>query len=185
VFLLITYIASEIGSGKSCYAALLAKRALKHGKTVYSSEHINGCLKVDLTDLVNLKPLENSLIILEEIGNSMNSRNFSKINMGLIEFFKLSRHYKSDIVLISQTFNDSDKQVRELSSKVCIIRPLIKGLFSMVVKCKGKLGIGLDGQFCVQYKIGHLGEIFFLPKYFKMFNSFNVPFKDYILSLPW
>lgn len=182
---MITFIAAEIGAGKSCYAAKIAKQAIKKGKTVYSSDFIKGCYKIEVEQLIKLRPVSNSLIILDETGNSINSRNFAKINLSIIEFMKLSRHYHCDVILISQTFNDSDKQIRELASKVLLIRPLIHGLLSMVVRCHGKLGIGIDGNFAVKYKIGRIGGLILLPMYFKYFNSYSTPLRDLIPLEPW
>lgn len=198
----ITFIAAEIGAGKSCYAAKIArehmkkvieskkdkitKKYVKKGWTVYCNDFILGAGKINVKQLETMCCPENSLIILDETGLEMNSRQFAKTAIVLIEYFKKSRHYKNKLIMISQTFGDTDKQIRELSSRIYFIRPIFAytypGLISMPVRVKGKLGIGLDGQPCMQYKIGHIGIPYILPKYYKYFNSFSCTPRPII---PW
>lgn len=181
----ITFIASEIGSGKSCFAAKISRKYLKRGYSVYSNEAIRGCYQLSVSQLENFCCPPKSLLIIDEASLEMNARSFAKMAIKMIEYFKLSRHYKNEIIMISQTFGDTDKQIRELASKVFIIRPLIKGLISMPVRCRGQLGIGLDGNFCVQYKIGHIGIPFILPLYFKYYNSYSSVNRSFILNKYW
>lgn len=182
----ITFIASEIGAGKTCYASKIALKHMKKGWTVYSNDYIDGCGRIDVKLLETMCAKENSLIILDEASLEMNSRNFQKTALILIEYFKMSRHYKNKLILISQTFTDTDKQIRDLASKIYFIRPIFgeafPGLLSMPVRVKGKLGIGLDGQPCMQYKIGRIGIPYFLPRYYKYFKSFS---RSPRASIPW
>ncbi len=182
---MITFIASPIGSGKSCFAAKIAIQALKKNRKVYSTEYIEGCFKINIEDLSQFCCPNNSLIIIDETGNKMNSRKFATIDMKFIEFLKLSRHYKNDLILISQTFDDTDKQARNLSHKVLILRVLIPGILSMIVNCPSSLTIDTAGDFKMSFKIGKIGSLFFLPKYFKYFNSFEAPQKDFIKNERW
>lgn len=178
----ITFIAGEIGSGKSTLATKYARQHLKKGWTVYSNTFIDGCNKLDVSMLNSKCCPPKSLLIIDEASLDMNSRNFSKMKIEMIEYFKKSRHYKNKIIMISQTFGDTDKQIRELSSKVLFVRILINGLVSMPVNVKGKLGIGQDGQPCVMYSIGKIGLPYFLPKWRKYFNSFE-PVQRPIINL--
>lgn len=185
----ITFIAAEIGAGKSCYSAKLAQKYLKKGWHVYANDFILNTGKINVRQLETHCAPEHSLIILDETSLDMNSRNFAKTALILIEYFKKSRHYKNKLILISQTFGDTDKQIRELSSKILFIRPIMAesfpGLLSMPVKVKGKLGIGLDGQPCMQYKIGRIGIPYYLPKYYKYFDSFSKINRPFIPWLEW
>lgn len=197
----ITFIAAEIGSGKSCYAAKVArehmrtvkdrykKKYKKKGWTVYSNDFILGAGKINVKQLETMCAPEKSLIILDEASLEMNSRQFAKTALVLIEYFKKSRHYKNKLIMISQTFCDTDKQIRELSSKIYFIRPIFSdsfpGLISMPVRVRGKLGIGLDGQPCMQYKIGMIGMPYFLPRYYKYFDSFSKIERPIVPWEPW
>jgi len=185
----ITFIAAEIGAGKTCYAAKLAQQHKKRGWTVYSNDFIVGAGKINVKQLETMCAPEKSLIILDEASLDMNSRNFAKTALVLIEYFKMSRHYKNKLVLISQTFGDTDKQIRDLAARIWFIRPVLAdafpGLLSMPVRVRGKLGIGLDGQPCMQYKIGNLGIPYLLPNYYKFFTSFSRTPREHIDWTPW
>lgn len=173
----LTFIAAEIGAGKSCYAAKMAQKHLKKGWEVYSNDYIKGARKLDVSALSEKVCPEKSLLIIDEASLEFNSRSFAKTNLALIEYFKMCRHYKNKVILISQTFGDTDKQIRDLSSKIYFIRTVFgeayPGLLSMPLRVKGHLGINLEGQPTMQYKIGNLGIPYFLPKYYKYFNSFS------------
>lgn len=185
----ITFVAAPIGAGKSCYSAKVAQKHIKKGWKVYSNDYIKGCYKITIKDLETLCAPPKSLIILDETSLDMNSRNFAKTQLTLIEYFKKSRHYENKLILISQTFGDTDKQIRELASKILFIRPLFAddfvGLLSMPVKVKGKLGIAVDGQPAMQYEIGRLGIPYLLPRYYKYFNSFSKAKRDFIKEILW
>lgn len=182
----ITFIAAEIGAGKSCYAAKLAQKHKKKGWKVYTNDFVLGAGKINVEQLKTMCAPERSLIILDESSLDMNSRNFARTALVLIEYFKMSRHYKNKLILISQTFGDTDKQIRELAARIFFIRPIfadtIPGILSMPVRVRGHLGIGLDGQPCMQYKIGRIGMPYFLPSYYKYFNSHS---RKYRPEIPW
>lgn len=158
---MITYIAGNIGSGKSAYSVKLARKALMQGRPVYSTDYIEGCRKLDISWLCDFCAPSGSLLIIDESALKFNSRDFASISKHILAYFKLSRHYHNDIVLISQTFGDTDKQIRELAQKVLFIRKL--GLVSLPVKVRGDISIGDDGQPCVKYKIGRFG-VPFVPR---------------------
>lgn len=181
----VTYIAGDIGSGKSTYSAKIAHDHIKNGWTVYSNSYIEGCYKINLQQLNTHVCPEKSLIIIDEASLEVNSRAFAKTQITLIAYMKLCRHYKNKVVLISQTFGDTDKQIRELASKVYFIRKIIPGLISVPVRVVGKLGIGQDGQPCVQYEIKKLGVPFILPKWYKYFNSFEREEKPTVARIKW
>lgn len=181
----ITFIAGEIGAGKSTLAVKMARKYLKAGWTVYSTDYIRGCFKLDVNDLNSLMAKPNSLLIIDEASLKMNSRQFAQIKLSLIEYFKLSRHCKNKIIMISQTFGDTDKQIRDLSTHVYFVRKILNGLVSVPVKVRARLDIGQDGQPTMMYKIGHFGKIILLFRYRKYFNSFDDFHREYIADIPW
>lgn len=114
----ITFIAGEIGAGKSTLAVKLALKHLKRGWTVYSTDYISGAYKLDVNDLNTFMAPPKSLLIIDEASLKMNSRDYAKTKLKLIEYFKLSRHCKNKVIMISQTFTDTDKQIRDLATDV-------------------------------------------------------------------
>jgi len=173
----ITFVAGEIGSGKTCYSVKLAQHYLKKGWSVFTNFNCKGCCKLEPERLVYECYPEKSVLILDEASLEHNSRKFSSISMGLLEYYKLSRHFKNKVVLISQTFTDTDKQIRDLSERVLFIRKIIHGCVSMPVVVRGKLDIDEKGQPAVKYKVGKIGSPYYLRKWFKYFNSFDKPIR--------
>lgn len=172
----IEFICAEIGAGKSCLAVKKARKYLRKKWNVVSNEPIQGCYYDPnvVSTLQNSRYPDNTLVIIDESSLSFNSRSFKTLHLSLIEYFKLCRHYKNRVILISQTFNDTDKQIRELSSDIYIIKSLIPTKLSMPVRVSSRLDVEqMTGDIKVMYKIGRLGIPYFLPLYYKKFNSFS------------
>lgn len=181
----ITFIAAEIGAGKSCLSCKIASEHLKLRWNVYSNEYIKGCYKLRKSDIINgeIYPAK-SLLIFDETGIEFNSRKFKTIEKDIIDYFKKCRHYKNKVVFISQTFTDTDKQLRDLSARIILIRKIIPNLLSMRVKVKAKIGIDSEGQPSMQYKIHKIGAFYYLPKWFKYFKSYELK-ESTVLSEKW
>lgn len=180
----VIFLVGQIGSGKSSYSVKLARSALRKGREVFSTDYIKGCNKFDIEWLASMKCPENSLLIIDESALKFNSREFAKISKTILEYFKKCRHYKNDVVLISQTFGDTDKQIREISTKVLFLRKF--GMITLPVKVKGDVSIGDDGQPCVKYKIGKLGKPFIPALQGKYYNSWeDSSNRPLCPSVPW
>ena len=180
----ITYIAGQIGSGKSSYSVKLARAALKRGRPVYCTDYIHGCNKFDVSWLHNMRCPENALVIIDEAALKFNSREFSKISKDILAYFKKARHYHNDVVLISQTFSDSDKQIREVANRVLFMRKL--GWVTLPVRVSGDITIGDDGQPCMKYKIGKLAKPFIPALQGKFYDSWNDDEdRGYCPNIPW
>lgn len=174
----IEFVCAEIGAGKTCYSVKKARQYLKKGWHVVSNEPIVGCYyDPDMLNHMCQKKYypDNTLLIYDESAIGMNSRSYSKTPLRLIEGAKKIRHAKCRLILISQTFTDTDKQLRELCENIYIIRKLIPTKLSMPVKVHSKIGTDdLTGDIVMKYKIGHVGIPYFLPFYYNKFNSYSV-----------
>lgn len=167
----ITYIAGQIGAGKSAYSVKLARAALKRGRPVYCTDYIEGCNRFNLDWLRTSKCPEGSLLIIDEAALKFNSRDFAHVGTDILSYFKRARHFGNDVVLISQTFTDADKQIREVANKVLFIRKL--GWLSMPVRVRGDIAIGDDGQPAMKYRIAKLARPFIPALQGKYYDSFN------------
>lgn len=167
----VLFVVGQIGSGKSAYSVKLARDALRHHRAVYCTDYIAGCYKFDVKWLSDMKCPENSLLIIDESALKFNSREFSKISKDILAYFKKCRHFKNDVVLISQTFSDTDKQIREIATKVLFLRKF--GFFTLTVKVKGDIAIGDDGQPVMRYKIGRFGKPFIPALQGKYYDSWE------------
>lgn len=180
----VTFLVGQIGSGKSAYSVKMARQALKKGRPVYSTDFIKGCNRFDIQWLNNMKCPEGSLLIIDESALKFNSRDFAKVSKNILEYFKKCRHYHNDVVLISQTFSDTDKQIREIANRVLFLRKF--GFLTLPVKVSGDVSIGEDGQPCVKYRIGKFGLPFIPMFQGKYYNSWEDSSNREICPLqPW
>jgi len=115
-----------MGSGKTCFALLLAERLLERGlvKKVATNIKVNDprFIQVDsYFKLVEFLESDDSpkLFILDEAGLYLDARNpFAKTNRLLRHIAFLLRKYRGKMIVISQRFDDIDKTYRELTVAV-------------------------------------------------------------------
>lgn len=126
-------------SGKSTYAAKLAKKALTAGRVVYSNFPIRGTFQITKDDIGKYL-MEDCLIIIDEAGVDFDNRKM-KMTDEQVYFFKNHGHYQADIAFFSQS-TDVDIKIRKLA--VCHYEikrfPLIRDL-SYIKTIGRKIGI--------------------------------------------
>lgn len=176
---MITCVFGLPGQGKSTYSAFLAKRALttKSGKKRYDRVYCNfsmaGCHKLDYADLGKYN-FENSLILLDEMMNEADSRDFKKFDAEKKYFFSNHRHYGCDVVYFTQAWDDVDKKIRNNTQELYYIKKIL--WWSIVNPIKQILTIDeLSHQIVTGYKFRSVfcGRIFFRPFYYNWFDSFE------------
>lgn len=176
---MITCVFGLPGQGKSTYMAKLAKRALttRKGKKRYDAVYCNfnmaGCYKLDYADL-GLYNFENCLILLDEMMNEADSRDFKKFDAYKKYFFSNHRHYGVDIIYFTQAWDDVDKKIRNNTQELYYIKRFLA--WSVVVPIKQLLTVDdLTHQIVTGYKFRSIirAEIFFRPLYYKWFDSYE------------
>lgn len=176
---MITCVFGLPGQGKSTYAAFLAKRALttKQGKKRYDKVYCNfsmaGCYKLDYEDLGHYN-FENCLILLDEMMNEADSRDFKKFDAFKKYFFSNHRHYGIDIVYFTQAWDDVDKKIRNNTQELYYIKKVL--WWSSVNPIKQILTIDdLSHQIVTGYQFQSIFScrFFFRPKYYSWFDSFE------------
>lgn len=167
------------GTGKSTYMAKLAKEALttKKGKQRYDRVYCNftmrGCYRLDYADLGHYN-FENCLILLDEMMNEADSRDFKKFDAFKKYFFSNHRHYGIDIIYFTQAWDDVDKKIRNNTSELCYIKRL--GAWSAVVPIRQILTVDNNShQIVTGYELRSLfsARFFFRPLYYGWFDSFE------------
>lgn len=176
---MITCVFGLPGVGKSTYMAYLAKQALttKKGRKRYDRVYCNfnmaGCYKLDYADLGHYN-FENCLILLDEMMNEADSRDFKKFDAAKKYFFSNHRHYGLDIIYFTQAWDDVDKKIRNNTAKLFYITKL--GFWSFVIPIKQILTIDdLSHQIVTGYQLRGLMHaiVIFRPFYYKWFDSFE------------
>lgn len=108
----LVYLVGDKGVGKTTLLAMFSKMFAKKHK-VYSNVAIKGTYLYKIEDFgVKAFPPE-SVILLDEAGIEFNSRSFKTLNKKIIKYLKLQRHYRNMLIISSQTYNDSDKVIRD------------------------------------------------------------------------
>lgn len=173
------------GSGKS---TLLTKLAIEHqrlGWSVYCTEPIIGCYKIDYTDIGYIQFPENSCILIDEVGMIWDNRNFKSFDSKVRDWFKLQRHYKCKVYLFSQTF-DVDKKIRDLVDEMYLVEKKFR-VFSYSKRILKKMVLNkstADSPSRIDENLEFDSILFFwcgsrkftyIPKYIPYFDSFNAP----------
>ena len=94
----------------------------KRGWNVYTDMkdiYIPGVRIIDSADLASFRPAPHSALFLDEVGISMDNRNYKSFPPGLRDFFKYVRKMKCVVYLNSQSF-DVDKKVRDTTDAMIL-----------------------------------------------------------------
>lgn len=178
------------GSGKTTFAAYLTKKALKKnpkGKyRVLSNVPIKGAYKTEKQDIGHYQ-IDNCLLLLDEAGIDYNNRNFNKFSDDETYFFKYHRHYRTDISIFSQDYEDMDLKLRKLATRYFIVKKSI--LPGFVYRREIEKYIGIDEQThqivdMYRFKFLLFGiKYIYCPKLWNMFDSYSykeLPKKDFL-----
>lgn len=140
---------------------------------------------------------EDSIYYLDEAGIDYNNRKYKSLSQEAIEYFKLHRHYRHDINLYSQSWEDMDITLRRLADRLYYLRRV--GPFTFVHRIRKYVTIEKDKHQIIDgYKFfsplwsllpSWLGgidslKIFFRPLYYKYFDSYDIPNKLPLYSTP-
>lgn len=136
-------------SGKTTFAAYLAKQAQKKGQRVLSNMPIGGCYLMSTKDLGKYK-MEDALILIDEAGLEFDNR-----KMALTDdqnyFFKYFGHMNNDVAVFSQSL-DEDIKIRRNAHGIFLMRhSLLPGVFVRLTIARD-FGVDEAGQLVDKYK---------------------------------
>lgn len=114
-------IMGKAGSGKSTYIAHIVRRCLRKKRKVYCNHHVLGALKINPKDLGKYM-YENCSIIIDEAQIEFDNRNFKSFTDELKFFFSNYRHFKCDIYVVSQSWEDLDIKIRRQAKRIYIMQ---------------------------------------------------------------
>lgn len=184
----LTFIFGKKGAGKSCYMVREMLRLQKAGWLIYTDMpdvKIPGVRIINHKDLTAFRPEERSALFLDEVGISMDNRDYKSFPPGLRDFFKYLRKMRCKCYMNSQAY-DVDKKVRDTVDSM-ILQTSLFGVFSVSrpiirsVTLTEASGLA-DSRIADSLKFGRLTSfrIYYMPKYFKYFNSLEMPRRDLI-----
>lgn len=170
------------GSGKTTLAVKLIIKYLSNDFSVFTNiENLNfpNCYFINPQIIGDYYFPANSLLLIDEAGVCFNNRNFKSLPLKTIEYFKYHRHFKNDVIILSQSWEDVDITLRRLVTELYYIKKicnftLVKPVLKFVTVDKEKSVI-IDGY---KFKNFFNYRLFYLPLYFKFFDSFSLPKSD-------
>lgn len=179
----LTFVFGKKGAGKSCYMVKMMLRYLRKGWHVYTDMkdiRIPGVRIIPTKALETFRPEEGSAIFLDEVGISMDNRDFKSFPPGLRDFFKYIRKMRCCVYMNSQAF-DVDKKVRDTTDRmvlqialfdcISLSRPIKRTVTLTESTSQADSRIADELSFC-----GVLSwRLFWMPAYFKYFDSFEMP----------
>lgn len=185
----LTFIFGKKGAGKSCYMVREMLRLQKAGWLIYtdmSDIKIPDVRIINHKDLVVFRPEEHSALFLDEVGISMDNRDYKSFPPGLRDFFKYLRKMKCRCYMNSQAY-DVDKKVRDTVDNM-ILQTSLFGVFSVSrpiirsITLTEATGLA-DSRIADNLRFGSFFtfRIYYMPKYFKYFNSLEMPQRGLIL----
>lgn len=189
----LVFIFGKKGAGKSCYMVHEMLKMQKKGWNIYTDMkdiYIPGVRIISVSDLIAGAPEPHSAIFLDEVGISMDNRNYKSFPSGLRDFFKYLRKMKCRLYMNSQAY-DVDKKVRDtvdsmvlqtsLFNCISISRPIIRTVTLTEPSAEAESRIA-D---CLKFTSIFSWRFYWMPSYFKYFNSLEMPQRptmEYVLS---
>ena len=186
-----TYFGSP-GCGKTTLAVKMALKYQKH----YEYTFLNFDHKIKNSYIARLDRLgewtfpDSSFICIDEAGIEYNSRSYKTLPKPAIAWFKKHRHYKSDICVFSQSWEDMDITIRRLSDQLWYLYKL--GPFTLARRIYKRVTVDknteqiIDGYkmasmlwllvWPLQLRGGPIAQKFtltFRPFYYKYFDSYS------------
>lgn len=183
------FLFGKKGSGKSLYMVKKMLYYKKKGWNIYTDMPVNidGVYLINQSDLAEFTPKRNSAVFLDEVGITMSNRDYKTMPKGKIEWFKLQRKYRCVVYMNSQSY-DIDKKIRELVDGmflfnqlfncIAIVRPIHRSIVLTDPSSEA------ESRIADKLTFGNLfsWQFYWMPKYYKYFNSYDAPKRDIIPS---
>lgn len=161
------------GSGKTTFAAWIAKKDLKKDHKVWSNVPIAGCYDLDFKNDVGKYDIRDGRVLCDEAGIEVNGRDWKNFSARLRYVIKYVRHYNLRMDFFSQGWSDCDKTIRDVALCYYIVRPWILPWFVERKTIAKKIDIDeVTHQPMDMYYWKPLSKrVIFAPSVWHMFNT--------------
>lgn len=149
---MISMVFGTPGSGKTTLGAWCAVRAAS-GRPLRAAghwmqdfreyDHIYTNFAVNIPgvrewslDMMGKDVCSRSLMVIDEVAQIWDARNFKNFDSDVKAWFALHRHYKSDVILISQGYNDVDLRIRNCAEQTFLLEPWYLGFSKLTAIVK-------------------------------------------------
>lgn len=174
---MITVYFGSPGSGKTTMAV---RRLIKEHKH-YTNTFANFQTSAACYDDVSLENLgkwtfpPDSLIEIDEAGIEYNNRKFKSLPQETIKWFKLHRHYRCDVDVWSQSWDDMDITLRRLADRLYYIKRI--GPFTMIRRVYKRVTVDKNTEQIIDgYKMVHMLYLLLKPLYLASFLVLGLGF---------
>lgn len=191
------------GSGKTTFAAYLAKQSAKQSRVITWAEQSPSTLarkildshffkrstpvysNVPITGACHLEPMQdigksmivNGKVIIDEAGVEYNNRKTKDFPKEAIYWYKYHRHYECSVDVFSQSYEDMDITLRRLAQNYYVVKKSLLPKFVVCKRIRRKVGIDEHThQIIDKYYFGLPildTKWVFSPPLWKLFNSFS------------
>ena len=173
---MINIVFGKPGSGKTTYIAYMSKKLRKRYKQIYSNVPIYNTIYINTDEFGLFQPEYHSAIFLDESAIEFNNRSYKSMQEFVIYFIKMHRHYKCDIYVVSQAYDDIDITFRRVYDQMYLLqKSWILPWFSYLSPIRKIVGVDdQTKQIIDQYEIVPFKKQFiFRPFYYKLFDSYS------------
>lgn len=179
-----------------CGKTTLACRLMYYSDRPYKFSNFDTHLskKIDSSFLGTYAFPDYTDLYIDEAGIDYNNRKYKTLSQDTIEYFKLHRHFKNDIYLFSQSWEDTDITLRRLTDELWYMKK--KGPFTICRKLRKRVKVDKNTEQIIDGYVfaGLLWNLlppplhektfmlFYRKPYFRHFDSYSKPAK--FLPLP-
>lgn len=167
------------GAGKTTFLASAAMHSMDGKKflgippheKVYTNFACPGCYKINPEDIGH-KSIINSLILIDEISQFFDARDWKSFPISTRTWFQLHRHFGCDVIFCSQSYGDADKRLRNLAQRYYLLENLFLD-FSCVKPINRSFDVD-NGEMSEKYEIAAPIQWTLVNrrKYYHLFDSY-------------
>lgn len=181
----IVFLVGDRGVGKTTVLAMLGKR-FKSKHKVYANTEIKGTYYFETKQFGKVKFPKKSVIMIDEAALDFNNRDWKAFDKSITRFLKKQRHHQCMLIFASQTYNDTEKTIRDNTTMLYYLKKhgnftigkRIVNELVLVPSSNGNQGyMGFDLHFAGLLTSGSR-LLCYRPLYYKLFDSWSLDTED-------